>query len=307
VSVEPDNVRFVVVVPFLNEGELLPGLLDSIAAQTRKPDRLVLVDDGSADDSAAICTAFAANNDYATLLRREKRSAEKDRLATASVFHAFTWALDREGGDWTVAVKLDADLFLPPGHFETVLRLLAENPRVGIAGAYLSMETGQGETVREPHPEHHVRGPNKFYRRACWDEIRPVPAILGWDTIDDVTARMRGWETRSIALPEGDPLHRRPTGTYDGAVRGFMRWGHCAYAAGSPPVAILAGGILRMPRRPRIVGGAAFVLGWCRAALRRVPRASPEVRAFYRAEQHARLRGAVRRLPLAGSFADGSG
>jgi hypothetical protein len=228
-------------------------------------------------------------------------------LATASVFYAFTWALAQEGGDWTVAVKLDADLFLPPRHFETVLTFLDDNPRVGIAGAYLSMETAPGERVREPHPEHHVRGPNKFYRRQCWEEIRPVPAILGWDTIDDVTARMRGWETRSIALPDGDPLHRRPTGTYDGAVRGFMRWGQCAYAAGSPPLAVLAGGILRMPRRPRIVGGAAFVIGWVRAALRRVPRAAPATRAYYRSEQHARLRAALRRVPGVGAIADGRG
>ena len=40
-----------VVVSFLNESKYLPTLLDSIQAQSRPPDELVLVDDGSTDGS----------------------------------------------------------------------------------------------------------------------------------------------------------------------------------------------------------------------------------------------------------------
>ena len=51
----------------------------------------------------------------------------------------------------------------------------------------------------------HVHGATKFFRRACWEQISPVPPILGWDTIDESTARMRGWRTQSFAMPDGDP------------------------------------------------------------------------------------------------------
>jgi poly-beta-1,6-N-acetyl-D-glucosamine synthase len=296
-----------VVVPFLNEAAYLPGLLASVAQQTLRPDRLLLVDDGSHDGSAEVCEAFCLEHPEARLLRRPPRPPELDRLATASELRAFTWALEQASDDWTMAVKLDADLVLPPRHFELVVDAMRRDPGIGIAGAFLSMEVAPGRIVREGHPDTHVRGPNKFYRRACWEAVAPIPPILGWDTIDEATARMHGWATRSIALPGGDPLHRRPTGTHDGALRGFMRWGHCAYAAGSPPSLIAAGAVRRMSRRPRVLGGMAYAVGWGRAAARRVPRASPAVRRHYRAEEWSRAlkpwRMLARRLASVGSRA----
>lgn len=286
---------FVAVVPFLNEADFLPGLLDDIAKQARRPDRLLLVDDGSTDASAVHCEHFVAGNSYARLLRRREQGQTADRLETASEFAAFRSALLEAGDDWTVAVKLDADLELPRNHFEFVVHHLETHPRVGIAGAFLSVVDESGERRREPHPVDHVRGPNKFYRRECWEQIRPIPAILGWDTIDEIGARMEGWETSSVEIPGGDPIHRRPTGSYDGSIRGFMRWGQCAYAVGNPAIAVVAGGVRRIALRPFVFGGLAYVAGWARAGFRRAPRASKEIRLRYRAEQRARLVEAVRR------------
>jgi glycosyltransferase involved in cell wall biosynthesis len=279
-----------VVVPFLNEEALLPAFLASIAAQTRPPDALVLVDDGSSDASFAIAQAFAAEHPYAQALTRPPRAATPDRLATASELRAFLDGVAAiPGGDWGVVAKLDADLSLPPDHFEAMTDALAREPQLGVVGAYLSMRLPDGRLVREPHPEQHVRGPNKFYRRACFEQVFPIPAILGWDTIDEIKARMLGWETRSIALAE-DPIHLRPTGTHDGAMRGFARWGRCAWAVGDPLPAVLAGGAARMRRRPVVLGGFAYVGGWLRSAARRDPRADADVRRHFRGEQRARMR-----------------
>jgi GT2 family glycosyltransferase len=46
-------LRAAVVVPSWNGRRWLPGLLDSLAAQTRPPDEVVVVDNGSTDDSIA--------------------------------------------------------------------------------------------------------------------------------------------------------------------------------------------------------------------------------------------------------------
>src|SRR5262245_12399794 len=53
------GLRLVVLIPFLNEELHLGTLLDSIDAQARPPDRLLLVDDGSTDRSGEIALAFA--------------------------------------------------------------------------------------------------------------------------------------------------------------------------------------------------------------------------------------------------------
>ncbi len=47
-------MRVSVVCTVLNEGESVRRLMDSLAAQTRPPDEVVIVDGGSHDDTIAI-------------------------------------------------------------------------------------------------------------------------------------------------------------------------------------------------------------------------------------------------------------
>ena len=48
------------VVPNYNHGALLPRALGALLAQGRPPDEIVVVDDGSTDDSLNIPAGFAA-------------------------------------------------------------------------------------------------------------------------------------------------------------------------------------------------------------------------------------------------------
>jgi biofilm PGA synthesis N-glycosyltransferase PgaC len=118
----------------------------------------------------------------------------------------------------------------------------------------------------------------------------PLPHILGWETIDEVRARMHGWRTRSFPMPSGDPLILRPTGTHDGGLRGFRRGGRYAYPYGAHPLHMLASAVVRARDRPRLLGGMNYLIGWAGAALGRCPRAEPEVRRTVRRENIARLR-----------------
>src|SRR4051812_14147242 len=196
-----------VIVPMLNESEHLPTLLESIDSQTRRPDRLILVDDGSTDGTYEVAQRFAGRAEYAVALRRPPRPPEDDRLATAAELRAFQWGLEQLDTRYEIVTKLDADLELSPVHFAEVLRLFDDDDRLGVAGSYLSIRCPDGSTVREKHPQDHVRGPNKFYRRECLDQISPLPAHLGWDIFDEAMARMHGWRTTSTALPGGDSIH----------------------------------------------------------------------------------------------------
>src|SRR5437762_3447141 len=72
-------------------------------------------------------------------------------------------------------------------------------------------------------------------------------------------------------------------------------WGAAAHAYGAGPLGTLAGALVRARARPLGACGVHYVAGWALAALRRSPRAEPEARAFFRAEQRRRLLAAVRR------------
>jgi hypothetical protein len=138
-----------------------------------------------------------------------------------------------------------------------------------------------------------VRGGTKYYRWAVYEQCGPIPAILGWDTIDDLSARAHGWRTESLEVPTGDPRHHRRSGSYDGVVRAYRRWGHCAWAYGASFPFVLVVGAERALRRPRLIGGVNYVYGYVKAALARAPRAAREVRAQQRKEERTRLREAL--------------
>jgi hypothetical protein len=104
---------------------------------------------------------------------------------------------------------------------------------------------------------------------------------------------MHGWSTRSVELPGGDPLHLRPRGAYDGRLRARRRFGECAWAFGdSLPLTVLQG-VRQVGDPPRVAGGANYVAGWVAAAMRRRPRADPDVRRYVRKDQWSRIRQRV--------------
>ncbi|MEA2335924.1 MAG: hypothetical protein QOG40_2414 [Solirubrobacteraceae bacterium] len=291
-----DALRIVCIVPFLDEERHLQRFLDSMAMQERGPDLLVLVDDGSVDGSAAIAADWAGSRPGVRVRQRAPRPRGRDRLARAGELRAFQCALAEIEGPWDIAVKMDADLELSRDLFCILERAFLSSPDLGIAGAYLSaIDPLTGDPVRERCAPHHVRGATKFYRRACLEQIAPLPAILGWDTIDEIAARRRGWRTASLDCPAGGTLHLRATGSSDGLLRAQYRWGVCAYGIGQHPLWVALSATRRLGDRPRLLGAGAFLAGWASAPLRRTPRAPADLRAYGRREQLATLRRRARR------------
>lgn len=279
-------MRLCVIVPFLNEEQYLPRVLDSIGAQSRPADMVLLVDDGSTDCSLEVAEGFAAEH-AARVMRRPPRSQEKDRLTAAAEYQAFWWAYDQLEDGFDVVAKLDADIELTPEVFATIERRFKTEPDLGVAGCFTT-ELHAGRWRREPHPTDHVRGGTKYYRVTCLEQMRPIPAILGWDTIDDTGARMRGWRTESFEIPSGDPRHLRPTGMADGLLRAHRRWGKCAWGYGASLPYAITWGLVRSVRAPH-VGGAHFIAGYLSAALHRAPRADRRLRRHTRREGRARI------------------
>ena len=280
-------MRLAVVVSFLDEAAYLPSLLDSLAAQERRPDELVLVDDGSVDRSAKCAEQFCATNVWAKLLRRSARPPTRDRLAGAAELRSFHWAVERLDESWDVLGKIDADMLLTPATLASVMDRFKRDARLGMCGPFIAEPRADGRLQRRPSGPGHVEGSTKFYRRACFSQISPIPEILGWDVIDETRARMRGWKTESFSAPDGDPLHTRPMGDHDGRLRAFRRWGLCGYAYGAHPLHVMAYGGRLMADEPYVAGGLNYLAGYAWAAVRRVPRAEPELRRVVGREQLA--------------------
>lgn len=280
------------VSPVYNEGANLERTAAALAAQTRPPDRWLVIDDGSSDDTLALARRLEREIDFMSVAEAPRGQAPGvDNLALAREARAFNAGLELCGWrDYELIGKLDGDVELPPEWFAALIERFRRDPRLGLAGGRLAEPDRHGwRTI--PIPAHHVHGAVKLYSRDCLAAIDGVPARLGWDTIDETYARMRGFETRSY--PELVARHHRPYGSADGRLRGRARHGECAWILhyGFPWVALRSLKVARVP--PRGLSGLAFLGGYLGAAARRVPRVEdPEFRRFVRGELRARMSGA---------------
>jgi len=103
-------VTVAVVIPSWNAGRMLREALDSVAAQTVQPSQVVVVDDGSTDDSAEAVGAYPA----VTLVRQS-------RSGTAA---ARNTGIARTDAD--LVAFLDADDLWPPGSLSARIAALRE-------------------------------------------------------------------------------------------------------------------------------------------------------------------------------------
>ena len=70
-----------VVVPIYNIAEYVPALFDAIRAQTFCDFEVILIDDGSTDESAPLCDAFAASDKRVRVIHKENGGLSSARNA----------------------------------------------------------------------------------------------------------------------------------------------------------------------------------------------------------------------------------
>jgi glycosyltransferase involved in cell wall biosynthesis len=284
--------RLLLITPARDEAAHMAGTIRAVAAQTRKPDLWLVIDDGSTDNTAKILDSMAAEVPFMRVLRspQQKSDPDADRLTLAAEARAFNAALATvDLSEFTHIGKLDADVELSPEYFERLLAHFEADPELGVAGGVLLERTGK-EWEPTKIPAYHVRGALKLYSRECFEAIGGIEERLGWDTIDETYARMRGYSTRS--QPEITARHHRPVATRGGALRGRARHGQCAYILRYGVWWVILRSFKVALQRPYGLSGIAFLYGYFRAYLKAQPKVEDDgFKRFVRGELRMRALG----------------
>jgi glycosyltransferase involved in cell wall biosynthesis len=297
-------MKYVLISPARNEAAFIEKTLASMVAQTVLPERWVIVDDGSTDQTAEIVENHSKRYPWIELVRRPQHI---DRSFAGKV-HAFNAGLERvRSVQFEVIGNLDADLSFEPDYLAFLMQKFSADPRLGVAGTPFTEEGGY-DTARDSFEgENYVAGGCQLFRYQCFQEIGgyvPNPAG-GVDWIAVMSARMKGWRVQSF--PEKRFHHYRTLGTAEKGVLGAgFAYGERAYYLGGSPIWHLFRVMYRMTKKPILFGGMALLCGYCWAALRRIERpVSPEMIRFHRREQVKKLRtilGTLLRFKKVDSF-----
>ncbi len=270
--------RYCLISPVRDEAEFARRTLDSVLNQTEPPTKWVVVDDGSTDDTPAILDEYAKKHPCLQVVRRTNAGGRRVGPGVIEAFYEGYRAIDPQ--DYDYVCKIDMDLDLPPGYFETLINQMERNPRFGTCsgkpyypGADNPAKDFTGSLVSEKCGDEMSVGMIKFYRRACFEEIGGFVSQVMWDGIDCHRCRMHGWIACSWEHDDLRFIHLRPMGSSQkGIFTGRQRHGFGQWFMGTSLAYMTASALYRMTRPPAVLGGASMWWGFVKAMAQSKPR-----------------------------------
>jgi glycosyltransferase involved in cell wall biosynthesis len=283
------KMKYVLITSARNEQAFIAKTLESVISQTQLPERWIIVDDGSTDDTAEIAARYAEKFSWIVLVRNPRREG-RDFASKANNVNAALKQIQNLGFD--VLGNLDADTSFGTDYMEFLMQKFAADPKLGIAGTPFTQDGGYDSTRDSFEGENYVAGPVQLFRRKCWNETGGYVANPGGgvDWIAVMTARMQGWNVKSFA--DKRYHHHRSMGTAGKSdFAALFSYGQKDYYLGNSPIWQIFRVTYRLAKKPFIAGGFALFSGYCWAALRRTKRPiSPELMRFHRGEQMQKLK-----------------
>jgi glycosyltransferase involved in cell wall biosynthesis len=280
---------YVLVTAARNESAFLPATIETVAAQTHRPARWVIVDDRSTDSTSEVIRGYLPSCGFIRLLTIPGDGATNFGKKAA----AFNAGLELlRDIDYSYVGNLDADTTLPHSYYETLLREFERDPELGIAGGAVYSRNGT-DFIPINAAADSVPGAIQLFRRSCFDDVGGRYLLLekgGIDAAAEIMARMRGWEVRQY--PDIRVHERRRTGTSSGGtLLAKYREGLRFHSLGYGTLFYLLRSAYKLRDRPFVLGSMAALAGFLSARLLRHPISMPpEVVLYLQAEQKQKLR-----------------
>jgi glycosyltransferase involved in cell wall biosynthesis len=152
------NKRVSVVIPTLNYGEFIGDAIESVLSQTHKAFEVIVVDDGSYDDTERVVRSYGQNVKYL-------------HQKNAGVSSARNRGIAESRGDFVAF--LDADDFWLPEKIEKQVRKITEDNRTGLVHCGINeFDDSTGETLQL-----HLNGKEGFLAQDL--ALFKQPVIIG--------------------------------------------------------------------------------------------------------------------------------
>lgn len=184
-------MNFYIVIPAHNESDSIGLTLQSLINQTLLPKKVVIVNDNSTDNTAAIVNGYAEKHNFIELVNTK---SSNEHLPGSKIINAFYKGYQVLDDQYDVICKFDADLIFPMNYLEKLTAHFKTNQKLGMASGFCYIEKNDNWILENLTRKDHIRGALKAYRKECFLQIGKLKPAMGWDTVDELLAKYYGWD-----------------------------------------------------------------------------------------------------------------
>ncbi len=153
------NELISVIIPVYNNENYLDKCIESVVNQTYKNLEIILVDDGSTDNSPKLCDEWAKNDSRIKVIHKDNTGVSDSRNI----------ALDIVKGDYITFV--DSDDYVDNDYIESMLKAAEETESdIAVSGFYFDFTDGTSE---ELNSDYCIFNKNDLLKSYLMDLIRP--------------------------------------------------------------------------------------------------------------------------------------
>ena len=283
---------FLIITAVKNEEKNIEALINGVNAQTRKPEKWLIINDGSTDRTAEIVTEYSKKLNYIELIN-VKEDEPKPHYAS-KIYAELVGLREVNLDDYDFLAVLDADISFDSHYYEQMLGHFAADDKLGIAGGMVQdVYDGKVEKGRTYHLNY-VSGGIQMFRTSCYRDTGGliVSRYGGEDTAACVLAQMKGWKVTCFS---GYPvLHHRRTGSQfnrSSQYKAAFNHGMNNYVLGYHPLYMLVKSVKRALLSPVLIGSFCMLSGYLSGMIRRENRLmTKEGIAYFRKMQMKTIR-----------------
>jgi cellulose synthase/poly-beta-1,6-N-acetylglucosamine synthase-like glycosyltransferase len=201
-------LKFYIVIPAHNEADYISLTLESLVTQTVLPQKVIVVNDNSTDNTADKINSYTEKHSF---IKLATCVSNKKHLPGNKVINAFYKGYELLDDEYDFIVKLDADIILPNNYFESLIKHFKSDTNIGMVGGFAYIKKNGQWVLENLTNKDHIRGAFKAYRKQCFLDIGRLKPSMGWDTVDELLAQYHGWriKTDEALIVK----HLKPTGT----------------------------------------------------------------------------------------------
>ena len=216
-------MKYLIIIPTHNEEKNILFTLKSLESQTFRDFLCVIVNDGSTDKTQEIIGEFISKSILSPQfsLFNLKQSQHEPGAKVVRTFNKGLETVDLK--DFDIICKFDADIIFPPDYLQKIKMVYETNPQAGMVSGIVKIKKSVFEKAlafdfkdekrqwkfENLSSKDHVRGPIKSYRKKCFEDMKGLRPVLGWDNIDVMLSKKNGWEV--FTIKDLWVKHLRPT------------------------------------------------------------------------------------------------